>query len=320
MCRAEKEWGDGIRGMSLTAARYALLRLEEAEPHTKNWRPQLLILIKPTDENLPKYRKLFSFASQLKAGKGLTMCVSVVNGEFTKKVNKANETKANIRRIMEEERVKGFVEVLVSRNTVDGLSSMYVLQPKNLISNFFLTQTVPRSLFIASSMSAPFLDGCSSFGHLSPILSVRTFLFFPMKTAIKVSPSRSIKLCFCVLFLLLFAHFSIFFYSRNCSCAWDSVQTIGLGGMKPNTVILGWPYGWRQSEHDRTWKAFLETCRVCASSKLALVIPKGINFFPDSTEKVNVFTATATGWLAGHAGFGLYTVYSLQPIHSNKQF
>lgn len=56
--------------------------------------------------------------------------------------------------------------------------------------------------------------------------------------------------------------------------------------MKPNTVILGWPYGWRQSEHDRTWKAFLETCRVCASSRMALVIPKGINFFPDSTEKV----------------------------------
>lgn len=65
-----------------------------------------------------------------------------------------------------------------------------------------------------------------------------------------------------------------------------SVQTVGLGGMKPNTVILGWPYGWRQSEHDRTWKAFLETCRVCASSRMALVIPKGINFFPDSTEKV----------------------------------
>lgn len=66
----------------------------------------------------------------------------------------------------------------------------------------------------------------------------------------------------------------------------SSVQTCGLGGMKPNTVILGWPYGWRQSESDRTWKAFLETCRVVASSRQALVIPKGINFFPESTEKV----------------------------------
>lgn len=123
--RAEKEWGDGIRGMSLTAARFALLRLEEGQPHTKNWRPQILILAKPTDENLPKYRKLFSFASQLKAGKGLTMCVSVVNGDFTKRSGKAAEVKQNIRRIMDEEKVKGFVEVLVARNVVDGLSSMY---------------------------------------------------------------------------------------------------------------------------------------------------------------------------------------------------
>lgn len=124
---AEKEWGDGIRGMALTAARYSLLRLEEGPPHTKNWRPQIMILVKPTEENLPKYRKLFSFAAQLKAGKGLTVCVSVVNGELSKKLNKASETKQNIRRIMEEEKVKGFVEVLVARNTVDGLSSMYVI-------------------------------------------------------------------------------------------------------------------------------------------------------------------------------------------------
>uniref|UniRef100_A0A8B9HEN4 Solute carrier family 12 member 5b n=1 Tax=Astyanax mexicanus TaxID=7994 RepID=A0A8B9HEN4_ASTMX len=37
-CGAEKEWGDGIRGISLSAARYALMRLEEGPPHTKNWR------------------------------------------------------------------------------------------------------------------------------------------------------------------------------------------------------------------------------------------------------------------------------------------
>lgn len=36
--RAEKEWGDGIRGISLSAARFALMRLEEGAPHTKNWR------------------------------------------------------------------------------------------------------------------------------------------------------------------------------------------------------------------------------------------------------------------------------------------
>lgn len=43
--RAEKEWGDGIRGLSLNAARYALNRLEDAPPHTKNWRYGCLQLI-----------------------------------------------------------------------------------------------------------------------------------------------------------------------------------------------------------------------------------------------------------------------------------
>lgn len=122
--RAEKEWGDGIRGMALTAARYSLLRLEEGPPHTKNWRPQIMILVKPTEENLPKYRKLFSFAAQLKAGKGLTVCAAVVQGEYSKKVAQALETKANIKKIMEVEKVKGFVEVLVAKNMVEGLSSV----------------------------------------------------------------------------------------------------------------------------------------------------------------------------------------------------
>lgn len=54
--------------MALSAARFSLLRLEEGPPHTKNWRPQILILVKLTSDLLPKYRKLFSFAAQLKAG------------------------------------------------------------------------------------------------------------------------------------------------------------------------------------------------------------------------------------------------------------
>ncbi|KTF81738.1 hypothetical protein cypCar_00029342 [Cyprinus carpio] len=53
---AEKEWGDGIRGLSLNAAQYALIKLEEAPPHTKNWRPQLLVLLK-LDSDLGVWRR-----------------------------------------------------------------------------------------------------------------------------------------------------------------------------------------------------------------------------------------------------------------------
>lgn len=73
------------------------------------------------------------------------------------------------------------------------------------------------------------------------------------------------------------------------------IQTTGLGGMKPNTVILGWPYGWRQSEDDRTWQVFLQTVRNVTSAHMALLVPKGINFFPDSTEKVCTSLITNEG-------------------------
>ena len=52
----------------MSAARFALLRLEEGQPHVKNWRPQLLVLLKMGDSLEPKYRKLLTFAGQLKAG------------------------------------------------------------------------------------------------------------------------------------------------------------------------------------------------------------------------------------------------------------
>ena len=56
--------------------------------------------------------------------------------------------------------------------------------------------------------------------------------------------------------------------------------------MKPNTVILGWPYGWRHSPDVRSWRVFLDTVRNVSASKMALLVPKGINFYPDSTQKV----------------------------------
>ncbi|CAK9808493.1 Solute carrier family 12 member 6 [Anthophora plagiata] len=188
---AEKEWGDGIRGLALSAARYSLLRLEEGPPHTKNWRPQILILAKLTDDLVPKYRKLFAFASQLKAGKGLTICVSCISGDYIQNTGQTLAAKVNLRKTIGEEKVKGFVDVLVAKDVVDGLSSL--------------------------------------------------------------------------------------------------VQTTGLGGMKPNTVILGWPYRWKQSQEEsdnRTWRVFLQTVRAVAAARMALLVPKGINFFPDSTEKV----------------------------------
>lgn len=38
------------------------------------------------------------------------------------------------------------------------------------------------------------------------------------------------------------------------------IQSSGLGGMRHNTVVMGWPHAWRQSEDPQSWKTFISEC------------------------------------------------------------
>ncbi|XP_027531723.1 solute carrier family 12 member 7-like isoform X2 [Neopelma chrysocephalum] len=127
---AEKEWGDGIRGLSLNAARYALLRVEDGPPHTKNWRPQVLVLLNLDNEQLVKHPRLLSFTSQLKAGKGLTIVGSVLQGIYLDKCTETQKAEENVKALMGVEKTKGFCQIVVSPNFRDGIS--YLIQSAGL--------------------------------------------------------------------------------------------------------------------------------------------------------------------------------------------
>lgn len=73
-------------------------------------------------ELVPKYKKLFTFASQLKAGKGLAIAVSVIEGEYTKCYGESQAARISLRRAMDDEKLKGFVDTLVSSNIADGIN------------------------------------------------------------------------------------------------------------------------------------------------------------------------------------------------------
>lgn len=71
----------------MSAARYALFRVDEAQPHTKNWRPQILAfvnVVRNDDENTFTLRhpKLLNYLYQLKAGRGLVVTASILQGDF----------------------------------------------------------------------------------------------------------------------------------------------------------------------------------------------------------------------------------------------
>lgn len=182
---AEKEWGDGIKGLSLQLARYSLLRLEERPLHAKNWRPQLLVLCKLHPSSLiPSHPKLLSFASQLKAGQGLTMVSSVLQGEYTDLVSQLKTAKENLKKFADDYKIQGFCEVLAAPDIIPSLA--------------------------------------------------------------------------------------------------QTIQGSGLGGLKPNAVLLGWPDSWRKKQ---SWKTFIRTVRAVMAAEKAMIVTKGINWFPSNEDK-----------------------------------
>lgn len=199
---AEKEWGDGIRGLALSAARFSLLRLEEGPPHTKNWRPQLLCLAKLNPDTLElKAHKLLTLASQMKAGKGLTIVASVLEGNFESESGIAQSAKQSLRHTMEKEKVKGFADVVITKDVTQGLN------------------------------------------HI--------------------------------------------------------VQTAGLGGLKHNTVMLAWPHKWRHSTSRDKHNRFLSVVRSCTAANVALVVPKGLNLWPENNDRLG---GTIDIWWIVHDG------------------
>jgi len=184
---AEKEWGDGFDGLQLSAARYALLRLEDGPQHIKNWRPQILVMLKLKRDHTAKHRKLLSFAAQLKHGKGLTVVATCLEGGFTAQAYCEKESaKCTIHKQMNAEKVKGFCSVLVTKKVSEGCSSL--------------------------------------------------------------------------------------------------IQTIGLGGLRHNTVIVNWPCEWQKNPSKVT--QFMNIVKTVTLNRNALLIPRGIDNWPETGDRL----------------------------------
>ncbi|KRY57682.1 Solute carrier family 12 member 6 [Trichinella britovi] len=123
---AKKEWGDGIRGLALSTAQYSLLRIEDSETHPKNWRPQFLILLKVDQEHSDTNYKLLHFASQLKAGRGLTMVATVIKGSLANAEDRKNAERIKnlLKEDMKAAKVKGFTEVVLSEFVNENVSTL----------------------------------------------------------------------------------------------------------------------------------------------------------------------------------------------------
>ncbi len=62
------------------------------------------------------------------------------------------------------------------------------------------------------------------------------------------------------------------------------IQSVGVGSLKPNTLMVGWPTGWRYK--DEVFCRFLDKVHRGAALDMCLLIPKGIVDWPDKDERL----------------------------------
>ncbi|CAI4230824.1 unnamed protein product [Auanema sp. JU1783] len=114
---AKKEWGDGMRGLALTTAQYSLLKVEDKDPHPKNWRPQLLIALSAHWGNHiidKRALSMLNLAAQMKAGRGLTIACAFVKGSANaaEERTRSGSIKQRLLKDMATSRLRGFAKTL----------------------------------------------------------------------------------------------------------------------------------------------------------------------------------------------------------------
>uniref|UniRef100_A0AC34QJS4 Uncharacterized protein n=1 Tax=Panagrolaimus sp. JU765 TaxID=591449 RepID=A0AC34QJS4_9BILA len=207
---AEKEWGDGLKGLGLSAARFALLNVDDSVPtHTRNWRPQLLVLYPNSylfngtpEAKLENIQQgLLAFVSQLKAGKGLTLVTECLEGNFAHLADDARHQKEILQAQLKKHKIRGFCDVVISEDQSNGISCL--------------------------------------------------------------------------------------------------IQTSGLGGLRHNSVIVPWPDQWSATKSYEEAHKFVDIVRHVVAAKCAILVPKNVQSYPYSNEKVS---GTLDVWWVVHDG------------------
>ncbi len=131
-------WGDVRRGVLMSMARSALLRLEEEEPDAKNWRPNLLVL-----SGAPTGRwHLIELARDLTHGRAL-MTVATILRSGSRGVGGRAKMERNIKDYLEKRGVEGLVRVEEADTPFDGM--------ERLVSTYGFGPLVPNTVLIGVS-------------------------------------------------------------------------------------------------------------------------------------------------------------------------
>lgn len=115
--KLEQQWGDASTGIWMHMGRYALLRLNAKNVHTRNWRPIIILFVRNLKEHLP----LVKFAEMLGQNSGLLTISKLVTFEDTIELARRSEIALEMQKDLASEGLQALTEVNVVSDLKRGM-------------------------------------------------------------------------------------------------------------------------------------------------------------------------------------------------------
>ena len=105
--KLEQQWGDAFTGIWMHMGRYALLRLNSKNVHTRNWRPIIILFVNDIKAKMP----LIKLIEMLGQNSGLLTISKLITIEGKQGLKKRNEFAFNMQRELAQEGLQALTEV-----------------------------------------------------------------------------------------------------------------------------------------------------------------------------------------------------------------
>mmetsp|Transcript_11353 Transcript_11353/g.16976 ORF Transcript_11353/g.16976 Transcript_11353/m.16976 type:complete len:640 (+) Transcript_11353:367-2286(+) len=291
-----KDWGDSVAGLRFQIARDQLIALSERSTfyHAKNWRPQLLVMVKLDYKFNPERPELLEIAASLKKGQGLLMAHALIDAEAYGSAPRslvADAATEVLRLHLIDHHIQGFPRAVVYRHRgsragthLAGGDSDLLVDPPPLL-------TLPASPFAAPHVFAPneeiFTSSAATSTSQDDSALVTTMLPNEKAQKKKKHDLELVRLPKKETNQKKSKHKAIIVDNRRAlmDAILAAAQSCGIGALRPNTVLLGWPEAHGNSSFtsapqspssDRARRTdFVQLLRDLSSMRKALIVIKG---------------------------------------------